>query len=286
MKPKKGVKRNSAKKPAKSRRISTGETETNIVYEAERRKRLATRVIAADGTAEQVTRIMNGGVLSLKEWGELKNREGVSCYAHETEVMAPSITEEMVKENALEAELKTTFCRNGFGVGDATPMNDKTVVETMVTYRDREATDGIEKPASNPKTLMGQLKVPNLSVIPPASIIAQGIAMRYGAFLAPRTDGKKGYGPYNWRDQPIEAHVYIDAAIRHLMQWFDGEDFEHIYNDKGERVDSVSHLGFAVATIGILIDAFQSEKMIDDRPWQKNRVATRMLEGGKLRAAK
>lgn len=135
---------------------------------------------------------------------------------------------------------------------------------------------------SNPKTLTGQQKVPVLSVIPPASILAQATAMRYGAFFAPRVDGKRGYGPYNWRDQPIEAHIYIDAAIRHLMQWWDGDDAEGIFDDNGRHIDEISHLAFALATIGILIDARANGTLIDDRPPIRKQVATQLLQQHKI----
>lgn len=143
---------------------------------------------------------------------------------------------------------------------------------------------GSPAPASNtnPKTLTGNSKVPVLSVIPPASIIAQATAMRYGAFFAPRTDGTKGYGPYNWRDQPIEAHVYIDAAMRHLMQWFDGDESEIVRDDEGRAIDEVSHLAFALATIGILLDAKANETLIDDRPKARRAAATTLLNSHKL----
>jgi hypothetical protein len=136
---------------------------------------------------------------------------------------------------------------------------------------------------TNPKTLTGQQKVPVLSVVPATSIIAQATAMRYGAFFAPKVDGTRGYGPYNWRDQPIEAHVYIDAALRHLMQWFDGDESEIIYDDvEGIRIDEVSHLAFALATIGILLDAQANCTLIDDRPKVRNKSATHMLCDHKL----
>ena len=129
-------------------------------------------------------------------------------------------------------------------------------------------------PEANPKTLMGRLKVPMLSVLAPASIIHEALALQYGAFEAPRKDGGTGYGPYNWRDQPIEALVYIDAAMRHLMSWVDGEDNAQ---DSGE-----SHLGHAKATIGILLDAIENETCIDNRPRVRKLAASRLLEEHKL----
>jgi hypothetical protein len=144
------------------------------------------------------------------------------------------------------------------------------------------AMDVLNKANINPKTLASSQKVPVLSVVPPASIIAQAIAMRYGAFLAPKVDGTRGYGPYNWRDQPIEAHVYIDAAMRHLMQWWDGDEYEIIRDDEGRAIDKVSHLASALATIGILIDAKANDTMIDNRPQRSRMVATNMLNDHKL----
>lgn len=126
-----------------------------------------------------------------------------------------------------------------------------------------------ETGGSNPKTLMGRRKSPMLSVIPPASLIYESDAMRYGAFEAPRKDGSKGYGPYNWRDEAIEAMVYVDATIRHLLSWVDGEEL---------APDSlVHHLGHAKGTLGILIDAIENDTVIDDRPKVRKNAAARML---------
>lgn len=123
---------------------------------------------------------------------------------------------------------------------------------------------------SNPKTLVGRSKLPILSVIPPAALIKEAAAMRYGAYLAPKKDGTYGYGPYNWRDQPIEYMVYIDAANRHLLCAVDGED---VAPDSG-----VCHLAHARATLGILIDAIENNTVIDDRPAQRSGTAARLLE--------
>lgn len=136
----------------------------------------------------------------------------------------------------------------------------------------------VPPPSTNPKTFMGAQKVPNLSVIPPASIIYQGIAMRYGAYLAPRADGKRGYGPYNWRDQPVEVEIYVDAAMRHLMQFQDGDEYELIKDENGEIIGRVPHLAFVLGTIGVLVDALENSTAIDNRPRKRQKVATYLLE--------
>ena len=111
---------------------------------------------------------------------------------------------------------------------------------------------------TNPKDLMGIQKVPVISLIPPASLIYEGLAMRYGAYLAPKKDGTLGYGPYNWRDNRVVASIYVDACMRHLMGWWDGEECA---DDSG-----VPHLGHAKACLGILADAKESHNLADDRP--------------------
>jgi hypothetical protein len=122
---------------------------------------------------------------------------------------------------------------------------------------------------TNPKTLMGRQKLSMLSVVPPASIICEAEAMHYGAFEAPRKDGKKGYGPYNWRDDPVEMMIYVDACLRHIFAIVDGEEFDP---DSGKP-----HLGHAKACLGIIADAKENGTLIDDRPKVRNRVASSML---------
>ncbi len=110
----------------------------------------------------------------------------------------------------------------------------------------------------NPKHLMGRSKLPLFSVVPPSSFIYEAAAMRYGAYEAKRKDGQLGYGPYNWRRAKVVASIYIDAAVRHIMDYWDGEDL---------APDSlVHHLGHLKATIGVLIDAIETGNVIDDRP--------------------
>jgi hypothetical protein len=114
---------------------------------------------------------------------------------------------------------------------------------------------------SNPKTLMGASKVPSLSVIPFTAIAHEARAMEYGAYHSPRKDGGKGYGPFNWRDQPVEYMTYIEAAIRHLAAAADREDIDPETGDF-----KILHLALARATIGILIDALEHKSVIDNRP--------------------
>lgn len=100
----------------------------------------------------------------------------------------------------------------------------------------------------NPKDRVGVRKPP-LHLIPPAAEILESAVMALGA---------KKYGAFNWRTANVKASVYVAAARRHLLQWFDGQD------DDDES--GVSHLAHARACLGILLDALATGHLVDDRP--------------------
>lgn len=101
---------------------------------------------------------------------------------------------------------------------------------------------------TNPKDLIGAKKPP-LSLVPPSSIIYQAMAM---------ADGARKYGPYNWRENKVLVMIYLDAAMRHLQSYLDGEDYAQ---DSGHP-----HLAHALASIGIIVDALTTGNLIDNRP--------------------
>lgn len=100
----------------------------------------------------------------------------------------------------------------------------------------------------NPKDAYGDKK-PDISLVPPVAIIKEARVMQLGA---------KKYGPYNWREKRVRARVYAAAAMRHIMQWQDGEEFDF---ESGE-----SHLAHARACLGIVLDAQSIGIIDDDRP--------------------
>ena len=100
---------------------------------------------------------------------------------------------------------------------------------------------------SNPKDLIGQKKVP-MSQFPP-------IAAAWGS--AAMLDGTIKYGYRNYRDKKVRATVYVDACMRHLSAWVEGEDAAE---DSG-----IKHLGHAIACLGILLDAEANNTLLDDR---------------------
>lgn len=100
----------------------------------------------------------------------------------------------------------------------------------------------------NPKTLVGQLKPPT-SCVPPSAFIYLGQALQ---------DGREKYGKMNWRDDPVTASTYWDAAQRHLLAYWDGED---------EADDSqCHHLAHAMGCLAIILDAELNGTLTDDRP--------------------
>lgn len=118
----------------------------------------------------------------------------------------------------------------------------------MVTEQDVLRIFTVDADAENPKDRVGDAKPP-LHLIPPAAEILEAVVMGLGA---------RKYGPYNWRTSNIRATVYIAAARRHLAQWFDRQD--------DDPESGVSHLAHARACLGILLDAWATGHLIDDRP--------------------
>src|ERR1700680_3709633 len=103
----------------------------------------------------------------------------------------------------------------------------------------------------NPKDLIGAKKV-SLTKFPAIGLLHGAHAMM---------DGAAKYGPYNWREKSVQAHIYVDAAKRHMDAWFEGEETA---SDSG-----VHHLGHALACCAILLDAQANDGLIDDRPTAK-----------------
>lgn len=104
------------------------------------------------------------------------------------------------------------------------------------------------KLGSNPKDSIGSLKVA-ISRFPMAGLIHGSHGMM---------DGAEKYGPFNWRENKVVAHIYVDAAIRHIINWFEGQETA--------KDSEVHHLGHAIACCAILLDAQETGNLIDDRP--------------------
>lgn len=100
---------------------------------------------------------------------------------------------------------------------------------------------------TNPKDAIGSDKLP-LHLWPMPATALGCVAL---------LDGALKYGRSNWRDAGVRATIYVDALIRHVTAYLEGEDVDP---DSG-----VPHLGHALACLAILVDAEAAGKLIDDR---------------------
>lgn len=101
---------------------------------------------------------------------------------------------------------------------------------------------------TNPKDAVGIGKAP-LSCVPTPALHAIGLAMMEGA---------RKYSRHNYRRAGIRYSVYYDAVMRHMNQWWEGEDID---GDSG-----LPHPIKAAACLVILYDAMLRENGTDDRP--------------------
>lgn len=70
--------------------------------------------------------------------------------------------------------------------------------------------------------------------------------------------GAAKYGMYNWRESGIRCTTYVDAMLRHLNAWREGEDLD--------PESGVSHIAHIAASCCILLDADAHNLLHDDRP--------------------
>lgn len=145
---------------------------------------------------------------------------------------------------------------NGFKSSDFKPLPNGTYensIGTIVTPLVLPTANTPAAPAypdGNPKSLQGAKKF-SLRYLPLSANIAVNQAFE---------DGAKKYGAANWREKGVATTVYVDAALRHIMQYFDGG--QKLAADSG-----VHNLGHAMACLAIIIDAEQEGQLIDDRPF-------------------
>lgn len=110
-----------------------------------------------------------------------------------------------------------------------------------------ETSAGIRK-ETNPKDIIGMKKAP-ISTLSCAVLFEMGLGMLEGA---------RKYGRHNYRAMGVSATVYYDAAIGHLMDWFEGEDLDP---DTG-----LCHITKALTALVVLRDSMLCGNWTDDRP--------------------
>lgn len=101
---------------------------------------------------------------------------------------------------------------------------------------------------TNPKDNLGVRKVP-IHCVSCAVIMEIGLGMMEG--------GRK-YGTHNYREMGVLASVYYDAAMRHLMAYWEGEDIDF---DSG-----LHHVTKAMSCLSVLRDSQLMGNCKDDRP--------------------
>lgn len=100
---------------------------------------------------------------------------------------------------------------------------------------------------TNPKRQFGVASIP-LHLWSP-------LASAYGSLGL--YNGSLKYGRNNFKATPVEASIYIAAAMRHLNAWAEGEEFD--------PADGVPNLGGVLANIAILLEARAAGTLVDDR---------------------
>lgn len=104
---------------------------------------------------------------------------------------------------------------------------------------------------ADPKKIYGDKKPPLIQL--PLVAVAHASVAHY--------DGDLKYGWRNWRDNPVEARTYLNAAMRHLHLWNEGEEYT--------RDTKVNNLGAVIACCAILLDAQANNALIDNRSKSK-----------------
>ena len=107
---------------------------------------------------------------------------------------------------------------------------------------------------NDPKGAAGALKTP-LSLIP-------SYAMEQTAWV--HKLGAEKYGLFNWRDTGVCASTYVNAIMRHLNAWRDGETLD--------PESGISHLAHIACSCNILMDADHCNKLQDDRNISPNNL--------------
>ena len=98
---------------------------------------------------------------------------------------------------------------------------------------------------TKPKDNVGVKKV-SLSYVPASVMLETALGMQEGGFK---------YGRHNYRVIGVRASVYYDATMRHLMDWWEGEDLDP---DSG-----LSHVTKAICSLVVLRDDHHADVMIN-----------------------
>lgn len=112
----------------------------------------------------------------------------------------------------------------------------------------RRSSKTIDVKPNNPKDSFGVRKV-SFSNLPAIVIAEMALGM---------TEGSPKYGRHNYRVVGVCASVYFDAALRHLFDWWEGQDIDP---DSG-----LNHIVKGLTSLAVLRDGMLNGKLTDDRP--------------------
>jgi hypothetical protein len=107
------------------------------------------------------------------------------------------------------------------------------------------------KKPSNPKDNYGIRKVSLMSVLPFRVLAGVALGMM---------EGSRKYGAYNYRRVGVKVSVYVDAATRHIAQFWEGEDLDT------ESKAGLHHIDKAICSLMVLRDGILHGNVTDDRP--------------------
>lgn len=141
--------------------------------------------------------------------------------------------------------VRDNFVDNNFAVGLKQPKGTTAKDGLDPTYAGLNTVKD-----TNPKDAVGCRK-------PPMSTVSVPVMQEVGVAML---EGAMKYGRHNYRAAGVRTSIYYDAALRHLLAYWEGEDIDP---DSG-----LSHLSKAIAGLAVLRDCEISGNIFDDRPPQ------------------
>lgn len=182
-------------------------------------------------------RLRDGGVATKKagwfDWTVTGHPGDILSY----KVLTPNKHRPAPQESVVTLENMFTDVAWDLGKGVAVPVHD---MGEFIEVPEPQ-------PDTNPKRQYGVASVP-LNMWSP-------LASAYGSLGL--YNGALKYGKANFANTPVEASIYIAAAMRHLSAWACGQEFD--------PADGVPNLAGVLANIAILLEARAAGMLIDDR---------------------
>lgn len=104
---------------------------------------------------------------------------------------------------------------------------------------------------SNPKDIVGSTTKVPMSYLPIPVMLEAAVGM---------FEGGSKYGRHNYRAVGVRGSVYFDATLRHLFDWWEGEDYDP------DSVAKLHHISKAISSLCVIRDSMLSGNFVDDRP--------------------